>query len=119
MQPALRELLLRGDGAGELQGPDVLIGRAEHPSCGDEVILHVQLQNGLVRELRWQAAACPAATAIAALAAKVLPGTEAATCAARLRQQLGQHGGLAAHERHAEAVVLRALDAAITGGVKR
>ncbi|MCB9887607.1 MAG: iron-sulfur cluster assembly scaffold protein [Planctomycetes bacterium] len=119
MLPALRELLLRGDGAGELQGPDVLVGRAEHPSCGDEVIVHVQLEAGRVRDLRWQAAACPASTAIAALAAKVLPGAETAACGALLQQEVARHGGLAAHERHAEALVLRALAAAIEGGARR
>lgn len=111
MQPALRELLLRGEGAGELQGAG--IGRSEHPVCGDEVILHVRVQDGRVAELRWQAHACPASTALAALAAKVLPGVAVVDCAATFRQQIVAHGGLAAHERHAEALLLRAFATAV------
>ncbi len=108
----LRLLLLRGEGAGELAGEGVGTGRAEHPVCGDEVVMHVRVAAGALTEVRWQAAACPAATAVAALAAAVLPGAPVGEIGARLRAAIAAHGGLDRHERHAEAIVLRALLAA-------
>jgi NifU-like protein involved in Fe-S cluster formation len=109
---ALREVLLRGEGAGDCTGAGARAGTAEHAVCGDEVRLHVRVQDATIAELRWRAAGCPASMAVAALAAKVLPGVAVATAPARLRDAIAAHGGLAAAERHAEALVLRALAAA-------
>lgn len=100
---------------GELQGADVGIGGAEHPVCGDRVTLFVRTGAGAIADVRWRAAGCPAAMALAALAADVLPGVRLAAAADTLRTGLAARGGLARHERHAEAMVLRALAAAIDG----
>ena len=62
-----------------------------------------------VAELRWRAVGCPATMAVATLASTALSGRPVADCAAALRDALAQHGGLAAHERHAEGLILRAL----------
>lgn len=112
VQAALRGVMVRGLGSGALHGDDVRVGRAEHPACGDEVVLYVRLVAGVLQELRWQAMACPATTAVAALAAEVLPGLPHAQLEPRLRAEILRHGGLASHERHAEGLVLRALLAA-------
>lgn len=112
MHAALREVMLRGSGSGSLTGEGVNVGRAEHPACGDEVVLHVRVAAGTIAELRWQAQACPATTAVAALAAEVLGGVECSGAAQLLRDELTRRGGLAGHERHAEGLVLRALGAA-------
>lgn len=58
------------------------------------------------------AAAAVAALAVAALAAKVLVGHPAVAAARVLHDAIDAHGGLAVHERHAEALVARALAAA-------
>jgi len=50
--------------------------------------------------------------AVAATAAKVLTGVRVDEAAAVLRAAIASHGGLAAHEGHAEAMALRALAAA-------
>lgn len=107
--PRLREVMLAGAGAGACSGPGVAVGAAEHAACGDEVQLSVHITDGVIHEVRWRATGCPATVAVAALAAKVLRELPAATAAAELRTAIAAHGGLAAHERHAEAVVLRAL----------
>lgn len=109
--PRLRDVLNAGLGVGELAGPGAAVGRAEHPVCGDQVELSVRLDGGVVREVRWRAAGCPAAMAVAALAAQALPGVAATSAVATLRGAIAAHGGLAASERHAEALVLRALAA--------
>ncbi len=107
--PALREVLVRGEGSGECQGPGAANGRAEHPVCGDRVQLSVRTRDGRIVELRWQASGCPASMAVAALAAKVLPGVEVDKGPAVLRAALAAHGGLLTAERHAETLTLRAL----------
>ncbi len=108
----LREVMLRADGAGELAGAGVLRGRAGHPVCGDELELTVRLENGCIAELRWRAVGCPAAMAVAALAPSALCGAPLDAAKARLAQALAAHGGLAAHELHAERLLLQALAAA-------
>jgi nitrogen fixation NifU-like protein len=107
--PRLRAVLQAGVGAGDLTGPGVVTGCAEHPVCGDSC------DDGILRDVRWRAAGCPATTAVAALAAVALPGTPAATAVATLRRALAEHGGLAPAERHAEAMAVRALVAAGCG----
>jgi nitrogen fixation NifU-like protein len=109
---SLRQLSLAAEGAGELTGDGVRRGAAEHPVCGDQVELFVRTSDDRIDAVRWRASGCPAAMAVTALAAKVLVGTAAPVAAATLHAALDAHGGLAAHERHAEALVGRALAAA-------
>ncbi len=112
---ALRQVMLRASGVGSLAGADVAVGRAAHPVCGDEVELSVRVVDAQLLDVRWRAAGCPATLAVAALAAESLVGVPVASAPARLRRALQDHGGLAAHERHAEGLLLRALAAAVGG----
>lgn len=112
---ALRQVMLRATGMGELAGEGVAVGRASHPICGDEVELSVRVAAARLHDLRWRAAGCPATLAIAALAAETLVGSTVAGAPAALRAAIQSHGGLAAHERHAEGLFLRALAAAVGG----
>lgn len=112
----LRDVMMRAAGAGSLAGDGVAVGAAEHPVCGDRIELSVRLTGGVVAELRWRAHGCPAAMAVAALAGETLPGAPVDAVAARFAAALAAHGGLAAHERHAEALLLRAFAAAAAEG---
>jgi nitrogen fixation NifU-like protein len=114
--PRLREVMLQSPGAGRLEGQDVAVGTAEHPVCGDRIEISLRLTTGCITELRWRANGCPAAMATAALAGQALVGTPLAEAASRLGAALAAHGGLAPHERHAEALLLRALAAAAAAG---
>jgi NifU-like protein involved in Fe-S cluster formation len=105
----LRAVLQRGLLVGDCVGADARSGSAEHPVCGDQVQLSLRLVDGRIGELRWRAAGCPASMAVAALAAQELTGVAPGAAAGALRAAIAAHGGLAAHERHAEAMVLRAL----------
>lgn len=113
MEPRLRALLLAGEGMGELAGAGVTAGRAEHPICGDVVELSVHRLADRIAAVRWRATACPASMAVAALAARVLADVPVAEAPAALQAAIAAHGGLAAHERHAEGLLLRALAAAL------
>ncbi|MBL8754985.1 MAG: iron-sulfur cluster assembly scaffold protein [Planctomycetes bacterium] len=102
-----------GVGAGECAGTGVARGRASHPVCGDEVHLSLRTDGDRVVELRWRAQGCPATVAVAALAAKVLPGAERAAAEQLLARAVETHGGLVPAERHALSLVQRALAAAL------
>jgi NifU-like protein involved in Fe-S cluster formation len=109
----LRALLERGDGVGELTGKDVSTGFAEHPICGDRVELSVRVQGGMLREVRWRAAGCPASMAVAALTTAVLQDVSVQQFESVLHAAIADRGGLKRHERHAAAMVIRALQEAV------
>ncbi len=111
--PQLRALATAAVGAGQLTGAGVGCGRSEHPVCGDEVEVDVQLAGDRIAALRWRAHGCPATVAVAAVAATVLVDGAVADVAGLLRLGLFARGDLAAAERHAEALFLRALHAAV------
>lgn len=115
VSPQLRALLAAAPGAGRLVGDDVRTGAAEHPVCGDRVEVDVRLVDGMIVAFAWRATACPATTAVAAAAATCLPGRPLATAASALREHVQRAGGLQVHERHAEALLLRALQVACPG----
>jgi NifU-like protein involved in Fe-S cluster formation len=109
----LLSVLQAGAGAGDCEGDGVVVGCANHPVCGDEVQMSLRVVAGSVQEVKWRAQGCPATLAVAALAALVLRAVPVASVAATLAQQVVAHGGLAVAERHAEAMVQRALAAAL------
>jgi NifU-like protein involved in Fe-S cluster formation len=109
----LRQVMLAAEGAGELAGVGVARGRAEHPVCGDVVRVDLRLRGGRIAALAWGARGCPACVAVAAAAPAALCGAPLAEAAPRLRRRLDELGGLAAHEQHAEQLLLRALAAAV------
>ena len=111
----LRELVERGEGAGELAGPGVTSGAAEHPVCGDVVELSVRADDDAVRAVRWRARGCPASMAVAALCSQALVDVPRGDVARALKDAIAAHGGLQRHEHHAEAMVLRALREALGG----
>ncbi len=113
MSPALRSLLQRAPGAGDLAGTDVRVGRAEHPVCGDEVELSVRVRAGRIAELAWRARGCPASVAVAAAAHEALRDVELGAARAALAAHIDALGGLGQTERHALTLVLQALDGAL------
>lgn len=109
----LRALIAEAPGSGALEGDDVGRGTAEHPVCGDRVEVDVRLATGTIAALRWRASGCPATWAVAGVAARTLGGVAPGDAGGALHRALALHGGLAVHERHAEAMFLRALAAAV------
>ncbi len=109
----MQALIREAPGSGVLEGKDVGRGRAEHPVCGDSVEVFVRLDAGVIRDYAWRAAGCPSTYAVAAAADGVLRGAGPGEVPGLLSQQLESLGGLARHERHAEAMFLRALETAL------
>jgi NifU-like protein involved in Fe-S cluster formation len=109
---ALRRLMTAAEGAGELAGADVQHGAAEHPVCGDRIALELRCAGEVIAELAWRARGCPASVAAAAAAFSAWRGHPRAEAGQRLRSRLHELGDLLPHERHAERLVLEALDRA-------
>ena len=113
MDPRLAALARAAPGAGELTGPAVGKGGAEHPVCGDRVEVFVRCDADMVTAFAWRANGCPATLAVAAAANAAILGSPHAQAPTRLRARLASLGDLAVHERHAERIFLTALDRAI------
>ncbi len=116
MKAALREVMLLGEGAGELGGTGVRTGAAEHPVCGDIIEVDCCLAEGRVLELAWRAQGCPATLAVAASASAALLGRRAQDAPGLLSQRIQQLGGLDLEELHAERLFLLALSRAVADG---
>ncbi|MEC7724045.1 MAG: iron-sulfur cluster assembly scaffold protein [Planctomycetota bacterium] len=108
---ALRALLQRGEGVGEIEGANT--GAAEHPVCGDRMQLSVLVEDGVVRRVCWRASGCPASMAVAALCSEVLVDVPVDDAARALVDGIAARGGLRRHEQHAEKMALRALREAL------
>lgn len=118
VSPQLRALAAKAPGAGRLNEEQVVgarcaTGRAEHPVCGDEVEVDLACDAGRIQALAWRARGCPATYAVAAAAHEALVGWVLAGAQDRLRQALAQRGDLGPAERHAEAMFVRAFEAAL------
>ena len=113
MKEALRDVMLAGEGAGELVGDGIRTGEAEHPICGDIVEVDCRLAEGRVNELAWRAQGCPATLAVAAAASQALLGRRAQDAPGLLSRRLRDLGGLDPDERHAERLFLSALSRAV------
>ena len=106
-------------GAGAMEGSDA-VGESGSASCGDLVRIHLRIRGRRVREARFQAFGCGAATAAASAACARLTG---ATLADALRLSAGRIdgdlGGLGEVRRHGpelvEDAVARALGSATPG----
>ncbi len=116
MKAALREVMIRGDGAGELTGATVRTGTAEHLVCGDVIEVDCQLAEGRIQDLAWRAEGCPAILAVAAAASKALPGARPQDASGLLSQRLTLLGGLDPGENHAQRLFLLALSRAAVEG---
>ena len=116
MKAALREVMLLGEGAGELGGTGVRTGAAEHPVCGDVIEVDCCLGEGRILELAWRAQGCPATLAVAASASGALLGRRARDAPGLLSQRIQRLGGLDPEELHAERLFLLALSRAAADG---
>lgn len=98
--------------AGELQGPDVVHGRAGSAATGREVVFNLRLAAGGA-ELRFLAYGCPHTIAAADLAAERLAGGDRETLTAFRGLSLVEELALPANKLAVALVVEDALQAAL------
>ncbi|MFN8111447.1 MAG: tRNA 2-thiouridine(34) synthase MnmA [Thermoleophilia bacterium] len=96
-------------GAGEMPHPDA-VGESGAEACGDVVRIQLRVRGGRIREARFLAFGCPAATAAASAACARLAGAtldEALRVSARMLDE--DLGGLDAARRHGPELVADAV----------
>lgn len=59
---------------GELE--DALEAEGDNPSCGDQMTVHVDVENGVIQEIRHQTDGCAISTAAISIASEELVGME-------------------------------------------
>ena len=99
---------------GALDHPDAT-GFAGNAACGDELVLTMRIEDGVIREARFQASGCTASIASSSMATVMLTGlTLAQAGALNNRDVAGKLGGLPETKLHcsvlAEEAVRSALD---------
>jgi tRNA-uridine 2-sulfurtransferase len=102
-------------GGGRMEAPDA-VGEAGSASCGDLVRLQLRIDGGHVREARFLAFGCGAATAAASAACARLRGRPLLGALSLSAEALDADlGGLEAARRHGPELVMDALSRALEG----
>ena len=106
--------------AGVMEEPDA-VGVQSNPVCGDTMKLMLRIRDGVVAEVRWQTAGCPAAIATSSIASEMIAGRPLDEIATLTREQVAAAaGGLPASKMHcsvlAQDAIKRALAAYRAGG---
>ena len=99
---------------GEIVGADTE-AEDENPVCGDRLHIWLRIDNGVVRELRWQAQGCAPALAAASITSEMVRGMTLEEARSIDRQAIADAlGGLPARKAHAAmlatSTLRRALD---------
>jgi NifU-like protein involved in Fe-S cluster formation len=109
----IRDHLARPRHAGELADANA-VAEEVNPVCGDRVRLTLRVVGGRVEAVGWLAYGCPPTLACASALAEMLPGATLADARQITRQQLiDALGGLPARKRHAAALAVETLLAAL------
>jgi nitrogen fixation protein NifU and related proteins len=100
--------------AGVMDDPDG-VGVQNNPVCGDTMRLMLRIRDGVVSEVRWQTAGCPAAIATSSIASEMITGRTLDELAGLTRDQIVEAaGGLPASKLHCSVLAQDAVRRAIT-----
>jgi len=95
--------------AGELPEADA-VTRVENPACGDTLELSVQLQDGVISEIRFRAKGCVPTIACASRLTEMVRSTTVADALLVRREALMESlGGLPPASQHAAQLAVNAL----------
>lgn len=99
--------------AGVMDDPDG-VGVQSNPVCGDTMRLMLRIRDGVVSEVRWQTAGCPAAIATSSIASEMIAGRTLEELAGLTREQIvAAAGGLPASKLHCSVLAQDAVRRAI------
>jgi nitrogen fixation NifU-like protein len=100
--------------AGVMDDPDA-VGVQSNPVCGDTMKLMLRIRDGVVAEVRWQTAGCPAAIATSSIASELIAGRPLDEIAALTREQIAAAaGGLPASKLHCSVLAQDAIKRALS-----
>lgn len=100
-------------GAGRLAAPTHAATR-EDPACGDRLTLELNVADGRIEALAWQASACAGTLAAASALHGLVQGRPAEAGAVTREELDAALGGLPPARRHALRLVVATLDEALT-----
>ena len=110
---ALRDHLADPRNAGTLEDADADV-ELTNPVCGDRLRLTLRVRAGRVREARFLAYGCPPTLACGSALTELIQGKTLAEAARLTREELTSAlGGLPARKRHAAALAVETLRAAL------
>jgi nitrogen fixation protein NifU and related proteins len=99
--------------AGVMDDPDG-VGVQNNPVCGDTMRLMLRIRDGVVSEVRWQTAGCPAAIATSSIASEMITGRTLDELAGLTRDQIVEAaGGLPTSKLHCSVLAQDAVRRAI------
>lgn len=100
-------------GAGEIPNADVVVEQT-NPICGDSLRLSLKLRGDRIEQARFLAYGCAPTLACGSVLTEILEGMSKADAVRLTRQDIIQKlGGLPARKRHAPALAIETLRAAI------
>ena len=99
--------------AGPMENPDA-VGVQSNPVCGDTMRLMLRIRDGVVTEVRWQTAGCPAAIATSSIASEMIAGRTLDELGSLTREQIAAAaGGLPPSKMHCSVLAQDAVKRAI------
>lgn len=109
----LRDHLTNPRRAGEVEGADAAAEEV-NPVCGDRLRLSLRVEGGRIAEARFLAYGCPPTLACGSALAEMIEGLSIEEARAIGREQLAAAvGGLPPRKRHAAALAVETLRAAL------
>src|SRR3990167_10898633 len=94
---------------GELEDANA-IGYMTNPVCGDTLLLMLRVEDGRIREARWQSDGCAASIAASSLLSELVRGTSLAEAQSLTREAIVEAlGGLPLSKLHASVLAAGAL----------
>jgi nitrogen fixation NifU-like protein len=98
---------------GVLEGANAA-GYMTNPVCGDNLLLMLRIEGGLIEDARWQSDGCAASIAASSLLSELLRGLPVEEAAAISREAVVEAlGGLPASKLHASVLAADALQRAL------
>ena len=105
--------ILNPRGAGEIHGAEALAEQT-NPVCGDRLRLSLKLRDGIIAEARFLAYGCAPTLACGSLLVELIQGMTKDEAGRLTRQEIvNALGGLPARKRHAAALAIETLRAAL------
>ncbi len=98
---------------GVLEGANA-IGYMTNPVCGDTLLLMLRVEDGRIRDVRWQSDGCAASIAASSLLSELISGRSLDEAGAVTREAVVEAlGGLPASKLHASVLTADALHRAL------
>lgn len=98
---------------GELDSPTA-IGEVSNPDCGDSTVMYLQVENGLIQDIKFETFGCAAAVASSSMLTEMVKGKTVDEAYAITEEAVAKElGGLPEKKMHCSLIGVQALKKAI------